>query len=96
MPQVEVSCTVRNCHYWAEGEHCTAEKILITTDHIGQRYGESLDAGDAGRLARAHGATDAAGCADTCCKTFTAADPQQPAGTADKMMAKAHQLAGKH
>ncbi len=96
MPQLEVYCTVCNCHYWAEGEHCTAEKILITTDRIGQLYPESLDAADTATVARQHGASEADACMETCCKTFRVRTNRRPAGTPQKMEGKARELAARH
>jgi len=96
MPQLEVYCTVRNCHYWADGEHCTAEKILVTTDAIGRLYPESVDAAEAQDIVRQHGPTEAEKCYDTCCKTFTPRDGAKPAGTPAKMAGKAQRLATRH
>ena len=96
MPQLEVYCTVCNCHYWAEGEHCTAEKILITTDRIGQLYPESLDAAEAADVVRRHGPTEAGACRETCCKTFTARTDRGPAGTPPKTAGKARELAARY
>ncbi len=84
MPGVEVYCTIRNCHYWAEGEQCHAAKILITTDEIGRIYPEAADAGAAHDLTRQHGPTEARTCMETCCKTFTPRGQGRPAGTPDK------------
>ena len=96
MPQLEVYCTVDNCHYWADGNHCTAEKILITSDEIGNAYPESTDVSSTADIARQHGHTPAQNCAATCCKTFTERGHGRPAGTPQKMTAKAHQLAQKY
>jgi hypothetical protein len=93
VPRSEVYCTVRNCHYWADGEHCTAEQILITTDHIGRIYPELVDAGSAGDIARQHGPTEADGCTETCCKTFRARGSAGSGTGPDKMEGSARQLA---
>jgi hypothetical protein len=96
LPQLEVYCTVSNCSYWADGNHCVAEKILITTDEIGRRYPESVDVGSVQDLVRQHGTTQAQDCMETCCKTFTPRGEARPAGTPDRMDQKAEQLARKH
>lgn len=96
MPQLEVYCTVSNCHYWADGNHCTAEKILITTDGIGRMYPEATDVGSTQDIVRQHGHTEARTCMETCCKTFTPKGQGRPAGTPEKMAEKARELAHKH
>jgi hypothetical protein len=96
MPQLEVYCTVSNCHYWADGNHCVAEKILITTDDIGRKYPEAADVGSAQDIVRQHGTTEAKSCMETCCKTFTPKGEGRPSGTPDKMESKAKELAGKY
>ncbi len=84
MPNVEVYCTVSNCHYWADANHCAAEKILVTTDEIGEIYPETVDASETRQIVNQHGPTEAHGCVETCCKTFTA-KKQPPAGTPKRM-----------
>lgn len=63
---VNVRCTVDNCHYWAEGRGCVASEILVTSDNVGAREGEDIDAPVAGVV----DLTPAEKCMDTCCKTF--------------------------
>ncbi len=92
MPQLEVYCTVSNCHFWAEGEHCTALRILITTDDVGDRYPEVVDASSARDLVRQHGHTKVEACAETCCKTFTPRGGPEPAGSPKKREAAARHL----
>lgn len=72
VPQVDVRCTVNNCRHWGHGDHCTADRILVTTDEIGERYPESVDASNASDIVQQHGHTAAASCMQTCCKTFVA------------------------
>jgi hypothetical protein len=33
MPNVEISCSVANCVFYAEGNICSVEKITIDMDH---------------------------------------------------------------
>lgn len=33
MPKVEVSCAISNCSYHAEGNICTADKIMVELDN---------------------------------------------------------------
>ena len=96
MPQLEVYCTVSNCHYWADDNHCTADRILITTDSIGRRYPEAIDASSVGDLVRQHGHTAADSCMETCCKTFTPGGGGHPAGTPGKQQSVARQLTHKY
>ena len=96
MPQLEVYCTVSNCHYWADANHCTAEQILITTDDIGRRYPESADVQSAQDIVRQHGHTEAASCMETCCKTFLHRDKAGSEGTPRKNEAAARAMAQKY
>jgi hypothetical protein len=74
VPQIDVYCTVNNCRYWGHGDRCTAERILVTTDEVGRRYPEAVDATSAADLVRQHGHTAASSCMETCCKTFSPRD----------------------
>ncbi len=85
-----------NCHYWADGNHCSAEKILITTDQIGQAYPGSADVSSTADIVRQHGHTEAQNCMETCCKTFTERGEGRPAHNPKKMESKARELAQKH
>ncbi|MFS8570386.1 MAG: DUF1540 domain-containing protein [Thermaerobacter sp.] len=70
MPDIEVYCTVSNCHYWDHGNRCAAERILITLDRIGDRYPEDVDAQQVSMIVDEVGTTPAESCMETCCKTF--------------------------
>lgn len=72
MPNVHVRCTVDNCSYWAQGNICDATEILITTDAVGERYPESLDASQLDVILSDVGQTPARSCLETSCKTFKA------------------------
>lgn len=62
----EIYCTVDNCHYWGQGNHCTAKEILVTADAVGASQPDSFDAPQAANAA----ATPCGSCMETCCKTF--------------------------
>lgn len=96
MPQLEVYCTVDDCQYWADGCHCTAEKILVTTDAIGDTYPEATDVSSVQDLVRQHGKTPAHHCVDTCCKTFVPRDKPRPADLPNRMDSQAKKMAAKH
>ena len=64
--KLEVYCTVSNCHYWKQGNHCDANEILITHDSHAAREPDSVDAPQASSLEQ----TTADTCMATCCKTF--------------------------
>lgn len=66
MPKIEVYCTVNNCDYWGQGNHCFAEQVLITNDGAAEEWPDSIDAPGAGMLP----ATPANNCMATACKTF--------------------------
>lgn len=89
-------CTVDNCHYWADGNHCTAEKILITSDKVGGDYPQAADVSSTADIVRQHGHTPAQNCMETCCKTFTDRDQGRPANAPRKMENKARDLAQKY
>ena len=70
-PELEVYCTVDNCQWWGDGNHCHASVILVTHDAIGERYPESVDSPDVKQIVAENGETPAESCTATCCKTFT-------------------------
>lgn len=70
MPQVQVYCTVNNCYFWRQANECGADKILITTDAVGSRYPESVDANDLSMILNEAGETPVGHCQETACKTF--------------------------
>lgn len=63
----EVRCSVANCHYWAQGNKCSADTIMIDVDkHANADYkaefaGESFDT---------EHQDEAANVRSTCCHTF--------------------------
>lgn len=71
MANQEIMCTVSNCDYWGTGNYCKAPKILITSDAVGNRFPESMDANEVSSLVNQVGLTPADSCMATCCKTFT-------------------------
>lgn len=66
MPKLEVYCTVQNCDYWGQNNHCLAEKILITTDFQAASWPDEVDAPTATNLEQ----SKAENCLQTACKTF--------------------------
>ncbi|OXB90609.1 MULTISPECIES: DUF1540 domain-containing protein [Geobacillus] len=38
----DVLCEVRNCHYWAEGNRCSAEAIYVVS-HTGKMASDSTE-----------------------------------------------------
>lgn len=38
----DVLCEVRNCHYWAEGNRCSAESIYVVS-HAGNMASDSTE-----------------------------------------------------
>lgn len=65
MPQVK--CSVSNCSYWAEGNQCVADLIMIEVDkHSKAKFQEEF-AGESFDSEHRDQAVDAAG---TCCHTF--------------------------
>lgn len=64
--KLEVYCTISNCHYWASGNHCHANQILITSDNLAAQEPDSVDAPQASTMEH----TPTSDCMSTCCKTF--------------------------
>ncbi|MEW6697099.1 MAG: DUF1540 domain-containing protein [Bacillota bacterium] len=61
-----IHCIVNDCNYWANGNKCEANEILVATDHFGETKPDRVDAAMAKQLA-----PEAAGtCMETCCKTY--------------------------
>lgn len=57
-----VNCTVNNCHYWSNGNMCTAQQIVVQNDGQG---------GFAPNAQLSSLAATPATCNDnTCCQTF--------------------------
>jgi hypothetical protein len=65
-----IHCTVSNCYYWDSGNVCLAKEILVTSDSVGAKYPDSLDASNMMEVAQEIGSMSAPSCMATCCKTF--------------------------
>ncbi|MCS1350510.1 DUF1540 domain-containing protein [Mechercharimyces sp. CAU 1602] len=66
MPQVK--CSVANCHYWEQGNNCSADAIMVDVDsHDGKNYNEEIG-GE--MIDTRHQDYNASKPADTCCHTF--------------------------
>lgn len=61
-----IHCIVNDCHYWAQGNKCVANEILVATDQFGANQPDRVDATMAKQLTPAA----AGNCMDTCCKTY--------------------------
>lgn len=66
MPVPRVNCSVNNCHYWSQGNVCSASNILVTSDKTGDTMGDSFDAFQASTAS----VTPVSSCMETCCKSF--------------------------
>lgn len=65
MPNVEVSCSISNCTFYAKGNICDAEKIKIDMDNQSKydtEFSQELDYESRTEVANQS--------SDTCCKTF--------------------------
>lgn len=63
-----IHCIINNCHYWAQGNKCVANEILVTSDEFGATEPDKVDATMAKQLTPQSADT----CMATCCKTFVA------------------------
>jgi len=61
-----IHCSVSNCHYWAQGNKCDANEIVVITDSLANQYPDNVDAPTASSIP----ASPADKCEATCCKTF--------------------------
>lgn len=68
-----VHCIINNCHYWAKGNKCEANEILVADDSFAAKQQDSIDATMAKQLTPA----SADSCMSTCCKTFVQKDSDQ-------------------
>jgi len=66
--QQHIHCIVSNCHYWSNGNKCSANEILVTSDNFGSQQPDKVDATMAQQLTP----TTSSDCMETCCKTFVA------------------------
>lgn len=66
MPQQHIHCSVNNCHYWSQGNICSANEIVIVDDSFGAKQPDRIDH----NMAKQITPTPVESCMDTCCKTF--------------------------
>lgn len=67
MAQQQIRCSISNCHYWSQGNVCSADQILVTSQSMAQTMPENMDAPMASQIAETPVHTSR----DSCCKTFT-------------------------
>jgi len=65
-----IHCIVNDCHYWQEGNTCTANEILVASDEFGSNHPEEVDAHMAANLIP----QPAGDCMTTCCKSYIPQD----------------------
>ncbi len=61
-----IHCLVNTCHYWAQGNVCKANEIIVTSDEFGNSQPDRIDA----TMAKQLSPTPVNTCMATCCKTF--------------------------
>lgn len=62
----KIYCSIDNCHYWDQGNHCNASEILISADSWAAQAPDNIDAPQHATVPQMH----AESCMETCCKTF--------------------------
>lgn len=67
-----IHCGINNCHYWSEGNKCTANEIVIVSDRFGNTVPDSIDA----TMVSTINPTSVNSCMETCCKTFVEKGPK--------------------
>jgi hypothetical protein len=71
-----IRCSVKPCHYYGEGDYCTADEIFVKTqmrydadDDLGS--GRDMEIGDLGRESKGdRSSSQAVTSSHTCCETF--------------------------
>lgn len=66
MNQQHIHCSVNNCHYWAQGNKCEANEIVVVSDTFGAQQPDQVDAS----MAKQFPPTPVQTCMESCCKTF--------------------------
>lgn len=61
-----IHCIVNDCHYYAAGNKCVANEILVATDNFGASQPDNVDA----NMAKQYTPQEAGTCMETCCKTY--------------------------
>ena len=72
MNQQHIHCIVNNCHYWAQGNKCVANEILVASDQFGADQPDTVDA----TMAKQLSPTPTNTCMETCCKSFVPKDSE--------------------
>lgn len=65
-----IHCIVSDCHYYAQGNKCVANEILVATDQFGASQPEGVDA----TMAKQYSPQKAGTCMQTCCKSYIPKD----------------------
>ncbi|WP_048602676.1 DUF1540 domain-containing protein [Rubeoparvulum massiliense] len=70
----DVKCSVSNCHYWAEGNHCAADAIMVKVDDHTNSYFKTEFANDMDQqnLDKGHAVNNRG----TLCETFRKKESQ--------------------
>ncbi|MFZ7101519.1 MAG: DUF1540 domain-containing protein [Peptococcaceae bacterium] len=66
MEQQHIHCLISDCHYWQQGNKCSARQILVVSDRFSQNQPDRIDALMAGELTP----EQAGSSPETCCKTY--------------------------
>ncbi|MTI83020.1 MAG: DUF1540 domain-containing protein [Firmicutes bacterium] len=61
-----IHCIVSDCHYYAQGNLCKANEILVATDAFGEKQPDQIDA----TMSSQYTAEQAGTCMATCCKSY--------------------------
>ena len=64
MAQQHIHCSVNNCHYWSQGNNCSANEIIVVDDSFGAQQPDRVDHNMAKQIAP----TPVENCMETCCK----------------------------
>lgn len=65
----QIRCSISNCHYWTQGNNCSAQQVLVTSQTMAKGLKPTYDAPIATQLAM----TPVSGAIESCCNTFAPA-----------------------
>lgn len=65
-----IHCSVNNCHYWSQGNRCSANEIIVVSDAKANSLPDKIDATMAAQFPQ----TPVDSCMSTCCKSFVLAN----------------------
>ncbi|MCR4442679.1 MAG: DUF1540 domain-containing protein [Peptococcaceae bacterium] len=73
MNEQHIHCIVNDCHYWSQGNRCSASEILVATDSFDEEQPDTVNSEMAAELSP----QKAGSRMSTCCKTYIIKDSEK-------------------